>query len=79
MQDRNSVLMTYSHHSTEGGHMTEKKSPEHGDEPRSEDLELDENHAKDVAGGDKAASGHVEIHDISITKTVDKSSPSLMQ
>ena len=58
--------------------MTEKKPPEHGDEPRSEDLELDDNHAKDVAGGDKAASGHVEIHDLTFTKTVDKSSPSLM-
>ena len=48
--------------------MTEKKPPEHGDEPRSEDLELDDNHAKDVAGGDKAASGHVQLHDLSFTK-----------
>lgn len=55
--------------------MTEKKPPEHGDEPRSEDLELDDNHAKDVAGGDKAASGHVQLHDLSVTKYVDKASP----
>ncbi len=57
--------------------MTEKKPPERGGEPGSEDLELDENHAKEVAGGDKAGSGHVEIHDFTFTKTVDKSSPSL--
>ena len=55
--------------------MTEKKPPEHGDEPRSEDLELDYSHPKDVAGGDKAASGRVEIHEFTIMKMVDKSSP----
>ena len=59
--------------------MTEKKPPEHGAEPRSEDLELDDSHAKDVAGGDKAISGRVEIHDLTITKYVDKSSPTLMK
>lgn len=59
--------------------MTKEKPLEHGDEqPKVDDLELDDNHAEDVAGGDKAASGRVEIHDISITKTVDKPSTSLM-
>lgn len=59
--------------------MTKEKPLEHGDEqPELEDLELDDNHAEDVAGGDKAAGGRVEIHDISITKTVDKPSTSLM-
>ena len=53
--------------------MTEMKPPEHGDEPRSEDLELDDNQAKEVAGGDKAGSGHAEIHDFTITKTVPAS------
>ena len=60
--------------------MTKEKQPsEHGDEqPKLGDLELDVNHAEEVAGGDKTGSGRVEIHDLSITKSVDKSSPSLL-
>jgi hypothetical protein len=46
-------------------------------EPRQEDLELGGAEAAAVAGGDKSAKGHVEIKDISVTKSVDVASAKL--
>ena len=55
----------------------EKKPPEHGDEPRSEDLALDDTHAEDKAKGVKTsppAESRCRVA-FTFTKTVDKASP----
>jgi type VI protein secretion system component Hcp len=50
---------------------------EQSSEPQPVDLELGDDEAAAVTGGDKAAVVHVKIKDITVTKTIDVSTPTM--
>ena len=50
---------------------------QHGEQTANEDLEVNDEAADQVRGGDGNTSSQVSVHDLQITKSVDKSSTNL--